>query len=130
MFLQVSCVSPDEGDGGNLVSGPWSFSGRVPQTRIGVPPNRIGYPFPPVRIRITSPLPHTEPRRLCGAGGMPLAFTQEDYLVEYAYSWLNIYLKSLTTGCCYVPLLNLQMFTPKRKCIKLRETENVTLPYT
>ena len=52
-----------------MVSGFWAQAlsgggGYSPQTEQGVSPHRRA------------------PRRLCAAGGMPLAFTQEDFLVS------------------------------------------------
>ena len=58
---------------------PWTGQG-VPQPP---PPNSTGVPLPPWRVEWVTPPPPPQPPRWTGntAGGMPLAVTQEDFLV-------------------------------------------------
>ena len=74
------------------VTGPRSFlGGGVPQSWQGYPLVRMGYPPPPGQVRMgysrgqdcPPPPPQGQNNRACtcyAAGGMPLAFTQEDCL--------------------------------------------------
>ena len=58
------------------------LSGGTPDQDRGTTPKDRGPP-PPARIGVPPLSPHhrTIPGRMCGTGGMPLAFTQEDFFV-------------------------------------------------
>ena len=82
-----------------VVPGPFQWAGGTPVPSLvlpgeGVLQPRTEIPPPPDRIGV-SPY-HTGRGRLCGAGGIPLAFTHEDFLVYiilYAISYFLLFFK-------------------------------------
>ena len=80
------------------------FTGVCLSTGGGVPhawPMVPGPFYGPMSLLGSNPCPGAPPPlqrwRLCGAGGMPLAFTQEDFLVSIKFIWNAVVFRRLCT---------------------------------
>ena len=71
-----------EGRGGGTLSWFWVALPLPSLTRTGVPSFLLLLARTAVPLPSRHPLPRPWPGRLCGAGGTPLALTQEDFLVK------------------------------------------------